>query len=359
MALELPRISHVVSPPVMVHSSRFAPSACTSQQLRSGTRRWSRDCRLGSSSVVGRPPCGDRGDGGGAVATVGLLAFTVTGGLRRKARAGGSPRALRTALRCVASEAGRMVATELVYMQSSELREIDDCRIVSIKAYDEKEEAGNGLRKLSLVLDRTIFHPQGGGQRSDIGTLVAPGLPPLAVTFVSLDKASGVVAHDGVVDTATAKSWLAADRFIPVKCCLDPAHRSLSERLHSAGHLLDVAVSELGLQWIAGKGYHFTDGTYVEYRPSEGSPALDFSDAAGKAALVTSLQSRLDSLIDADHSVTQDTKDGVRHIRMVGELCPCGGTHVRSTGEIGQVTISKIKKKKGNIRVSYELQDPA
>lgn len=41
--------------------------------------------------------------------------------------------------------------------------------------------------------------------------------------------------------------------------------RRLYARLHSAGHLLDIAVEKMGLKWLPGKGYHFEDSPYVEY----------------------------------------------------------------------------------------------
>lgn len=41
-------------------------------------------------------------------------------------------------------------------------------------------------------------------------------------------------------------------------------------KLHSAGHLLDLAVQNLGFGWETAKGYHFEDGPYVEYKgPNE------------------------------------------------------------------------------------------
>ena len=46
---------------------------------------------------------------------------------------------------------------------------------------------------------------------------------------------------------------------------IDENKRRLYARLHSAGHLLDVAVSNIGLSWQPGKGYHFPDSPYVEY----------------------------------------------------------------------------------------------
>lgn len=35
----------------------------------------------------------------------------------------------------------------------------------------------------------------------------------------------------------------------------------------------------------------------------------------------------------------------------------CGGTHVRSTGEVGHVVITRVKEKKGELSVQYELRD--
>lgn len=36
-------------------------------------------------------------------------------------------------------------------------------------------------------------------------------------------------------------------------------------RYHSAGHFLDIAVDRLKLNLVPGKGYHYLDGSYVEY----------------------------------------------------------------------------------------------
>jgi Ser-tRNA(Ala) deacylase AlaX len=46
---------------------------------------------------------------------------------------------------------------------------------------------------------------------------------------------------------------------------IDQEVRKKNARLHSAGHLLDVAVNRLKLDWRPGKGYHFQDSPYVEY----------------------------------------------------------------------------------------------
>ena len=42
-----------------------------------------------------------------------------------------------------------------------------------------------------------------------------------------------------------------------------------------------------------------------------------------------------------------------------GPGCPCGGTHVKSSGELGEVVVTGIKVKKGMTKVSYKLADVA
>lgn len=41
--------------------------------------------------------------------------------------------------------------------------------------------------------------------------------------------------------------------------------RRLYARIHSGGHFLDIAVKKIGLPWTPSKGFHFPEGSYVEY----------------------------------------------------------------------------------------------
>merc|ERR1740121_2808511 len=74
--------------------------------------------------------------------------------------------------------------------------------------------------KICVELDQTIFHPQGGGQPSDVGTISAEGLPPLEVTFVQMDKAKAGVVQHGVLQPrsvvqSSAKSTRPSAGFLP------------------------------------------------------------------------------------------------------------------------------------------------
>jgi Ser-tRNA(Ala) deacylase AlaX len=123
-------------------------------------------------------------------------------------------------------------------------------------------------------------------------------------------------------------------------------------RLHSAGHAMDAAVRNAGFtQLKPAKGYHFSDGPYVEY-----SGALD---AADKDSFVDRVNAQLQQIIAAgiSTSTSTDAATGMRIVSVANCECPCGGTHVQSTSELQGTAVTKIKAKKGNQRVSYSITD--
>lgn len=144
--------------------------------------------------------------------------------------------------------------------------------------------------------------------------------------------------------------------------------RARSARLHSAGHLIDVAMSNIGYDFIPTKGHHFPDVAYVEYT---GDIPNDKRDAA-----VGQLQAALDALLAEGRTMGSESvayeeigaKCGgatpsympvgkpARIVTIAGEPgCPCGGTHVGNIKDIGRCVVTKIVKKKKNVRVCYEV----
>lgn len=89
-----------------------------------------------------------------------------------------------------------------------------------------------------IALDRTILYPQGGGQPCDHGS-IATDTGTLAVERVGLDP-DGIIHHIGTLTGTISPGQTAELR-------VDAERRILNARNHSAGHLIDVAVSALGL----------------------------------------------------------------------------------------------------------------
>jgi Ser-tRNA(Ala) deacylase AlaX len=212
--------------------------------------------------------------------------------------------------------------------------------------------------KTIILLDGTIFYPQGGGQPYDKGVIENTSGKFLVeeVRFVE-----GLVKHSGKFEEG---SFLPGDS---VRCLVDKERRELHSRLHSAGHVVDMAVNDLGFEWIPGKGYHFPDGPYVEYT---GNIAVE-----DKEKLKTALEQRCNELAKESCSTKllfmgkEDMKQVCRFIPdylpidkpsrvvMYGSFgVPCGGTHVSNLQDIKHITIRKLSAKGPTIRVSYNIE---
>ncbi|MCF8479562.1 MAG: alanyl-tRNA editing protein [Rhodospirillum sp.] len=212
-----------------------------------------------------------------------------------------------------------------------------------------------------LILDRTVFYPTGGGQPGDRGCLTPEDGTILPVTDTRYDG-EGRIVH-----------WLVPGTAVPaegatVTASIDWDRRHRLMRMHTCLHLL-CSLIEGGV----------TGGSIGEEKGR-----LDFDLPEG-APDKQALTDRLNALVAANHPldirwITDDELDAqpdlvrtmsvkpptgsgrVRLIEVTGvDLQPCGGTHVRATGEIGPVRVSKIEKKgKMNRRVTvvFEEMDP-
>lgn len=221
----------------------------------------------------------------------------------------------------------------------------------------EVVEIGEQDGRKYVVLNQTILYAQGGGQPADHGRIKSE-----AVEFVVLDVRykDGIVYHYGEYVSGVFSSGDGVHITVDAEC------RQLHKRLHSAAHILDMAVAEMNLPWIPGKGYHFPDGPYVEYSGSLEGVNVD--------ELKARLEERCNKIIaqNVPTSTRFVTKEElaalVRHvpgnlpenklIRVVlyGDFgVPCGGTHVAHLAEVEQETIRKIKADKGTIKVGYDI----
>jgi misacylated tRNA(Ala) deacylase len=221
-----------------------------------------------------------------------------------------------------------------------------DCRIIGHTA-----EGG-------LIVDRSIFYPTGGGQPGDSGVLDwGGGQIPIATTL-KVDVGVALVPAEPLPMPPIGA---------PARQLLDWTRRYRHMRVHTALHLLSVVIPlpVTGGQIGADRG------------------RLDF-DMAEPPSDVAALEEALNALIQRDlvvgevwitddeleanpglvktMSVRPPTGQGkVRLVRItdgesVIDLQPCGGTHVRRTGEIGRIEIGKIEKKgRQNRRVAISL----
>lgn len=229
--------------------------------------------------------------------------------------------------------------------------------------------------KTQMTFDSTIFYPQGGGQPSDQGTIHHLNDPhqKASVSAVSMDRfGGGDVIHECVIEGGDDEYFRVGE---PVKMVLNWEMRFLHMRLHSGGHIIDHAVQFLELPFKSLKAYHFPAGPSLEFRLTD--PAFPV-DKESLLKLARSLESKVEEIMARNPDVLvyeqtisempAEVQDGIPEkakaidgpVRLVlFEGCPlpvpCGGTHVATAKEIGQVTIKKILHKEGILRISYRI----
>ena len=223
-----------------------------------------------------------------------------------------------------------------------------------------------GLHEDGVLIDRTIFYPQGGGQPGDKGALELDDgtVVPVTTTRYGPDRKAALLVlrgNDGELAVGT-------ERLRPgmaLVAHVDWQQRYRHMRVHSALHLLSVVLP-----------YPVTGGQI-----GDGEGRLDF-DIADTVLDKDALTQRLQALVDADHPISEEwisdaeldaqpelvktmsvkPPRGSGQVRLVRigdiDLQPCGGTHVHSTAEIGRVAIHKIENKgKQNRRVRIRLDE--
>ncbi len=200
-----------------------------------------------------------------------------------------------------------------------------------------------------IVLDRTIFYATSGGQPGDTGALVRADGSRIAIAATLTGETKDEIIHI----PAPGQPLPAIGEALGLE--IDWERRLKLMRMHTACHLLTVICP-----------YPIT-GAAV----SEDDSRVDF-DMPDAGVTKESVTERLIALIEADHPVTirwiadEDlianpglvkSKNvrpplGTGRIRLVGigagesvDSQPCGGTHVRSTREIGAIHIGRIEKK--------------
>ncbi len=240
-------------------------------------------------------------------------------------------------------------------MQPTKLIYLEDFTILQSGAtvFDVFQENGCYV----LILDQTIFYPQGGGQPYDQGYIENEQgkFKVEEVRFVV-----GLVKHIGTFESGA----FAVNQ--NVTCSVNPERRALNCRLHSAGHVIDMAVTALKLSWVPGKGYHFPEGPYVEYAGSlEGVDKEKLKadiETASNVFIAQAIQTKLifmskEEMKHLCHHVPDYLPEG-KPVRVVmyGDFgVPCGGTHVSNLQDIGDMTVRKITQKGPNVRVSYDV----
>ena len=238
-----------------------------------------------------------------------------------------------------------LAKTEILFLEDSYLRE------AATTVTEVVEDA--------VVLRDTIFYPEGGGQPTDTGRLDTPTgtsiIPHVA-------KKGNLILHylDGPIPKVGDEVFMR----------LDWENRYKYMRMHTAQHIVSrIVFDQFGAQ-TAGNQIR-AEYSHIDFAPA----TFQSSDLPGIEKAVNDLISQnlpvvieiipreeLESRMGPDRSDLTKLPSSVKQVRLVqiGEYdaYPCAGTHVKSTGELNGIRITKRKSKgKGTIRITYELTE--
>lgn len=229
--------------------------------------------------------------------------------------------------------------TELLYMDDSYLKEFEA---------NVLEVGSKGV-----LLDRTCFHPRGGGLETDMGSLSFPG------GEVRVKEA--VLSDDGV--------WHLTDPGLPpatsrVRGVLDWERRYKLMRLHTALHVLAAVILRREEALITGNNV------------SPEGARVDFSFKAFDRAIINSCIEEANAELSRNRPVkvyylTRDealSRPGM--VKLAGRMPPevsmlrvveiegvdvqaDGGPHVSNTGEVGKIVLLRVENKGRNNRRLY------
>ena len=207
----------------------------------------------------------------------------------------------------------------------------------------------------TVELENTIFYAKSGGQPGDIGKIIAGDQ--------EIEVNDTIKADGSIKNILENLNGLSKNQNIIARINWDKRYKYM--RMHSALHLMCASIP-LGVT-----------GGQIGYDKSR----LDFNDP-DKEIKKEELQEKINTLMKEDHEITYEYIDSqilksqpelvrtmsVKPPNIEGKLRfvkisnvdfqPCGGTHVRSTKEVGKITIGKIENKgRMNRRVNISIND--
>ncbi len=206
--------------------------------------------------------------------------------------------------------------------------------------------------KASVVLEKTLFYPEAGGQLGDTGTLVVGGRS-LAIVDTQIDEA-GVIHH--VLPEAIVADTLDG----PAHGTLDRERRRDQMAQHTAQHALSRALLDVAraptVSARLGQTSSTIDLDVSAVADADLARAEDLVNAiAMEDVPVRALFPTADELRAMDLRRTPKVTTNVRVIEIDGfDRTPCGGTHCVRSGQVGSVRFVGVERYKGKIRLTFQ-----
>ncbi len=202
----------------------------------------------------------------------------------------------------------------------------------------EVRPSGNGYE---IILDRTAFFPEGGGQSSDTGSLGG-------VSVSDVQEIDGKIIHytDGPLVEGTE-----------VEGCIDWTERFSKMQQHTGEHIVSGLIHKIyGYHNV---GFHLgTDSVTLDFNgvvPKEKLHEIEqlANEAVAKNLPVQVLYPTDEGLSKISYRSKIEIEGQVRIVVIDGyDVCACCAPHVKQTGEIGLIKLVGMQNYKGGVRIS-------
>lgn len=244
--------------------------------------------------------------------------------------------------------------TRLLYYEDSYIKQFE-AKVVKIIHANES---------LGLVLNQTAFYPTGGGQPADMGTLRGENWEATVV---------GVQWHEGNPLHVLGEVKGKIKEHDKVVGSIDWARRSALMRNHTASHLISEAIRQAVRKRVA------VVGSAVNVDKSR----LDLTHEGSLREMFTQIETIANKIVEENrpivvkimprneaeeyvnrfHESLKTLPPTVQTVRVVEikdwHACACGGTHVKSTAELGVIKVlGRAAKGKGVERLEFVAQSP-
>jgi len=208
-----------------------------------------------------------------------------------------------------------------------------------------------------VVLNASIFHPLGGGQPSDTGWLSAEGMK--FEVKKALESGDVVVLYGKLLEGELREGMTVTQE-------LDWERRYHIMRLHTAGHVIDRAVSEVVGSHVDTLGaLHGPPRAYVEYGTSIDVKLLkrieklanDLLDDREVVIREVSSEELQNFIYGAPNlgRLPRSSKYRIVEVKGVNAI-PCTGTHVAKASEVGRIEITSIESIERGSRLYYDVE---
>lgn len=196
--------------------------------------------------------------------------------------------------------------------------------------------------KYAVVLDKTYFYPESGGQPSDIGTING-----FQISHVTDEQ-------DRILHICESKPDLG-----PAACKIDWPNRLDSMQQHSGQHILSACF------------YKLYEGETSSFHIGKESTTIEIDVESFDGEMAEQVEAMANNMIYSNLPVSTEivgreklsklplrkqpkVESDIRIVNIEGCDCtPCGGTHVKATGEIGMIKIKKWEKLKNSYKFEF------